>query len=287
MGIRNLDAVGLGQDRGGVHAAIGRAAERTGVDFGYLLAQAKSESGLNPNARSGSSTATGLYQFIDQSWLGIVKLHGAKHGMGWAANAITRSPGGRWNVAPEARQAVFALREQAGPAAMMAAEYAATNQAQLSDELGRQPTSTDLYFAHFLGVDGAARFLKAADASPDASAAALFPREARANRSIFYTRSGEARSMDAVYQLMGRKLGDDAGTIGPPAIDAASPQLAYANEIFNAETAETVEAPELNHLLGGLASFDPLRPNPTQAKLAYLMLASDDAVTGGNGDLQA
>ena len=63
-----------------VRAAIGQAAQRTGVNFSYLLAQAKSESGLNPSAKAGNSTATGLYQFLDQSWLGVVKQHGAEHG---------------------------------------------------------------------------------------------------------------------------------------------------------------------------------------------------------------
>ena len=46
-----------------VQGAIARAATRTGVDFDYLLAQARLESGLDPSAKAQTSSATGLYQF--------------------------------------------------------------------------------------------------------------------------------------------------------------------------------------------------------------------------------
>ena len=105
-----------------VRAAIGRAAQRTGVDFSYLVAQAQSESGLDPNAHAQSSSASGLYQFLDQSWLAIVKRHGSEHGMAWAAAAIQARPGGGFRIsAPAMKQAVMGQREQAGPAALMAA----------------------------------------------------------------------------------------------------------------------------------------------------------------------
>ena len=80
-----------------IQSAIALASSRTGVDFGYLLGQAKLESGLNANARAGTSSASGLYQFVEQSWLAVLKKHGAEHGMGWAADAIGQS-GGRYYV---------------------------------------------------------------------------------------------------------------------------------------------------------------------------------------------
>jgi hypothetical protein len=253
-----------------VRAAIGRAAERTGVDFTYLLNQAKTESGLDPDARAANSSASGLYQFIDQSWLSVVKQHGAKHGLGWAADAI-KQRGGRFTVDPSMRQAVFGLRDQAEPAALMAAEHASDNADGLARALGRQPSSTDLYFAHFLGLDGAKRFLRAAGSDPDAPAASAFPREARANRSIFYTRSGEARSLGQVYALMGRKIGGDAGGT-PAAMPTDNVQLAYASEVF----AEPKQ-PDMNEMLATLGHgtrADMLRPSPAQARLAYLMLST-------------
>src|SRR6478752_1326508 len=197
-----------------VRAAIGQAAQRTGVDFSYLVAQAQSESGLDPNAHAASSSASGLYQFLDQSWMAVVKHHGAEHGMAWAADAIQARPGGGFRISdPAMKQAVMGLREQAGPAALMAASYASDNAAGLGQALGRTANATDLYFAHFLGLDGAKRFLRAAGGNPDATAASLFPREARANRGIFYDGDGSARSLGEVYALMGRKL-ENAGASG-------------------------------------------------------------------------
>jgi hypothetical protein len=249
--------------------AIGRAAARTGVDFDYLYNQAKTESGLNPNARARTSSASGLYQFIDQSWLGVLKQHGAKHGLGWAADAIQHR-GGRWTVAEGMRDAVFGLRDQPDASALMAAESASDNADMLGRALGRTPSAADLYFAHFLGPDGAARFLRAADANSEASAASLFPREARANRSIFYDRSGGARSLGQVYQLMAKKIGGDGSTPAPapPAQDDAT-QLAYAAEVFR-DPEETPTAERLARY----NRFDPLRPDPKHAMAAYLMLAS-------------
>ena len=262
-------------DRSGVRAAIARAADRTGVDFDYLLNQAKTESGLDPDARASTSSASGLYQFIDQSWLGVVKQHGAKHGMAWAADAI-RQRGGRFTVDPAMRQAVFDLRDRAEPAALMAGEFANDNAEGLSRALGRQPSATDLYFAHFMGLDGASRFLRAAGTNPEASAANAFPREARANRSIFYTRSGEARSMGEVYALMARKIGGgDAGAVQmarAPATDNA--QLAYADEVFKEPSEAQTDMTQMLASLGRGNRTDMLRPSPAQARLAYLMLST-------------
>jgi len=262
-------------DVGDVRGAISRAAQRTGVDFGYLFNQAKSESGLNPNAQAQGSSAGGLFQFIDQSWLGVVKTYGSKHGLGWAADAIQRRPDGRWSVDGSMREAVFALRNQPEASAMMAAEFASDNADGLQASLGRTPTGTDLYFAHFLGLEGATKFLKAADSNPDATAAALFPREARSNPGIFYQASGSARSLGEVYALMGRKIGVD----GSGAINAGTPlspdrmRLAYAREVFEGDGKAS---PSTSDMLAMLAAprVNLLKPTPENAMLAYMMVAT-------------
>lgn len=271
MNAPRLTAAALGE-REGVRAAIGRAAARTGVDFSYLLNQAKAESGLDAQARSPNSSASGLFQFIDQSWLGVVKQHGAKHGLGWAADAIRRS-GGRWTVDPSMRDAVFGLRDQAEPAALMAAEFASDNADRLGATLGRAANATDLYFAHFLGLEGATRFLRAAGADPDAPAAASFPREARANRSIFYTRTGEARSLGEVYALMGRKMGGDAGS-APAVKPREEVRLAYATEALTEPGEQSADVSQMLATLNHGSRADVLRPSPAQARLAYLLLSS-------------
>ena len=274
----------VGQAAEGVRQAIGQAAQRTGVDFSYLLAQAKSESGLDPTAKAANSSASGLFQFLDQSWLGVVKRHGTEHGLGWAADAIAARPGGGFTVDPSLRQAVMGLREQAGPAALMAAAYASDNAASLSQSLGRGVGATDLYVAHFLGVGGATRFLRAAGASPDASAASLFPREAAANRSIFYAGDGGARSLGEVYQLMGRKLaaaGASGGAVAPvPGTLVATPPgpgtAALQMASLDTPAANAGEDSDIASMMAALGQgrVDMLRPTPAQAKLAYLMLSA-------------
>ncbi|MEX0341097.1 MAG: transglycosylase SLT domain-containing protein [Erythrobacter sp.] len=185
-----------------VRGAIARAAQRTGVDFDYLLAQAKLESGLNPSAKARTSSATGLYQFIDSTWLRTLDRHGAKHGMDWADAAI--SPNGR--VADAAtRNHILSLRYDADASSLMAAELTRDNAQGLRTTLGREPEPAELYLAHFLGLGGAQKFLGVLASNPDQSAVALMPQAARANRSIFYA-GGSPRSVSEVMSLMRDKV---------------------------------------------------------------------------------
>jgi len=269
------------QREAGVRSAISRAAQRVGVDFDYLFKQAKSESGLNPNAQAQSSSAGGLFQFIDQSWLGAVKMYGAKHGLDWAANAISRRGDGSWKVDGAVRDQVMALKNDPEASSLMAAEFASDNADGLKASLGRQPKSADLYFAHFLGLEGATRFLKATDARPDASAASLFPREARANRSIFYDNGGNARSLSQVYALMAKKIEDNGTPLqntpgtGTNGLGADNLRLAYAKEVFEGDGTATPDTSEMLAMMGAHQRLNLLKPNPGNAMLAYLMLASD------------
>jgi hypothetical protein len=199
---------------GTVRSAIAKASQATGIDFDYLLGQAQLESGLNPTARAGTSSATGLYQFIDQSWLGVVKQHGSEYGLGWASDAITRS-GNRWVVNdPSMKSAILGLRNNPSVSASMAAEFASDNKASLEGSLGRGATGTDLYMAHFLGLGGARSFLRTMQVNPGVSGAAMFPAAARANRSIFYDAGGNARSLSDIYQRFAAKLDKGAAKVG-------------------------------------------------------------------------
>ncbi len=194
-----------GRDR--VTAAIRLASANTGVQFGYLLNQARLESGLNPDARARTSSATGLFQFIDQTWLGMVRQHGAEHGLGWAAAQIRQRPNGRYYVADaETRRQILDLRRQPEASSAMAAEYAADNGRYLEHRLGRPMQPVDLYLAHFLGAGGAARFLRAHDSNPDAPAAPMLAQAARANRPIFYNRDGSMRSFAEIRARFAEKI---------------------------------------------------------------------------------
>src|SRR5439155_25055223 len=87
-----------------IATSIKQAASTTGASFEYLLTTAKMESNFNPKAAATTSSARGLYQFIDQTWLGTVKEAGAHLGYGKYADAITKNPSGSYTVSdPDAR----------------------------------------------------------------------------------------------------------------------------------------------------------------------------------------
>lgn len=131
---------------------IRAAAEVTGVPFDYLLAQANTESRMDPNAASQRSSAMGLYQFTAGTWLEMVKKHGADHGLGNYADAITKGRDGKWNVADkELKAEILNLRKDPRISSLMAGEYASDNGKVLEAKLGRKASTHDLYLAHFLG----------------------------------------------------------------------------------------------------------------------------------------
>lgn len=185
--------------RGAVETAIQRASAVTGVDFGFLLGTARRESGLNPSARASTSSAAGLFQFVEQTWLATLKTHGAKYGYARYAALIDRGADGRYRVADaEARKTVMDLRFDPRAASLMVGELTADNAAYLRGSVGRDPTGGELYAAHFLGPQGSARLIRAVESNPNGSAVALFPDAARANRSIFY-KDGRPATVAELY----------------------------------------------------------------------------------------
>jgi hypothetical protein len=202
-----------------VESAIQRASSATGVDFTFLMGTAKRESGYNPAARARTSSASGLFQFIDQTWLSTLKKHGAKYGYARYADLIQQGSDGRYRVAgDEARKAVLGLKLDPHAASLMAGELASDHASYLRGRVGRSPTSGELYAAHFLGPKGSARLIEAVNASPGASAAAMFPDAAAANRSIFY-REGRAATVGEVYANL-TKTGGTEPVAMPPAPSA-------------------------------------------------------------------
>ena len=194
---------GVDQSRVQIAGAIKQAASSTGTSFEYMLTTAKMESDFNPKAGASTSSAHGLYQFIDQTWLGTVKEAGAQFGYGQYADAITKNRSGSYSVGdPAARTAIMKLRDDPVAASSMAAVLTQSNSFKLTGKIGRRPTDGELYMAHFMGVGGAAKLISNAEDNPNASAARLFPNAAAANRSIFFDRSGGARSVSQVYSVL-------------------------------------------------------------------------------------
>lgn len=192
--------------QGGVANAIQQASAKTGVDFGYLMKQAEVESSLNPNAKAKTSSATGLYQFVEQTWLRMVKTHGDEYGMDRFADAIKQRGDGSFTVANRGlKNQILNLRRDPKASSLMAAELAQENHQHLKQKVGGDVSGTDLYLAHFLGAQGASNFLNAMKKNPWAPAASFFPEAARANRSVFYE-NGKPLALQAVYSRFDAKF---------------------------------------------------------------------------------
>ena len=201
--------------------AIRQAARMTGADFKYLLATAQVESNLNPNAQAPASSAKGLFQFIEQTWLSTLKDQGTALGYAPYANAISRQASGQYSVTdPRMYDRIMDLRADPAANALMAGAYTRANAGKLSERFGRTPSEGELYIAHFLGPNGAMRLIDLAESRPYTPAAALFPGPARANPSIFFDASGNARGAASVYKML---LGRYGAARAAPTNNATAP----------------------------------------------------------------
>ena len=182
--------------------ALSLASSSTGADFHYLLNTARTESSFQAEAKAPTSSAQGLFQFIEETWIRTIKDEGPRLGLGKFASWITKTAAGRYQVdTPEHRTALLKLRNNPKVSAMMAAAYAKQNEDFVRSAIGRSPTSDELYIAHFLGPADAVRLINYRDTGPSLSAPDLFPAAAKANRAIFYGVTGP-RSVGQVYDVL-------------------------------------------------------------------------------------
>jgi len=258
-------------DPNAVVAALKSAAAATGSDFSYLLGTAMRESSLKPNAQSNTSSAGGLFQFVDQTWLGLVKTHGAKYGLGSLAQVISVAPDGRYHADNDAdRGMILSLKKDPRISALMAGEYARSAQGAMEADLGRQVCNGELYAAHFLGADGACKLIRASQASPAASAAQLFPAAANANHDVFFRADGSAKSVREVYDWTMRQPGGGER----PAAATATGATAVAAKAVDSNI-ETLLASVINWQPGSFFQGDKASPSLGSGLLALLSGSRD------------
>ena len=168
-----------------IATAVIAAAEKTGVDPVFVMALADKESSFEPRSKARTSSAEGLFQFLDGTWFHVLKTHGEKHGFGDAAAAI-QSVDGRLKVDdPDQKAWILGLRQDPFLSALMACEMVKESRERLMQQTGRAPTEGELYLAHFLGTNGAGRLMKLVAANPSEKATKAFPSAAGANKAIF------------------------------------------------------------------------------------------------------
>jgi hypothetical protein len=183
--------------------AVRQASAATGVDAVYMMALADKESSLIPDISARTSSAEGLFQFIEQTWLEVVGTFGATHGLDAEAEAVSvdKATGRRSVADAKERERILNLRRDPLIAGIMAGEMMKRDRIRIETALERVLTWHELYMAHFLGAGGAIRLLKLADTSPKKAASKEFPAAARANRTLFFAGKGRgsALSVEQVY----------------------------------------------------------------------------------------
>jgi len=181
---------------------LNSAGQKSDVDFDYLVQTAMRESSLNPDAKAKTSSATGLFQFIEATWFEVIKSEGHRLGYGHYADAIKQNSNSRYEVSDKKlRSEILELRKDPQISADMAAAFTRNNGQYLKDRFGRMPSAGELYIAHFLGARGAEKMFEAGLKDPNQIAANLFPSAAKANKSIFYA-NGEALTIRDVYKSL-------------------------------------------------------------------------------------
>lgn len=166
---------------------IVKAAQAVQTDPVLLMAVADKESSFITAVQAKTSSATGLYQFIERTWLGVVRDFGAKYGLAQEASLVTNDANDKPVILDQAERArVLDMRRDPYLSALMAGEMLKRDAARISQRIGRELTLGEVYLAHFLGPDDAGDFLDKVVNKPAAAAAVLLPGPARANRSIFF-----------------------------------------------------------------------------------------------------
>ncbi|WP_027172072.1 transglycosylase SLT domain-containing protein [Methylobacterium sp. 10] len=166
---------------------IVRAAQAVQTDPVLLMAVADKESSFITEVQAKTSSATGLFQFIERTWLGVVRDFGPKYGLTQEAALVVSGDNGKPSVADAAeRTRILELRRDPYLAALMAGEMLKRDAARISLRIGRELTLGEVYLAHFLGPDDAEEFLASVVDKPKSAAAQMLPGPARANRTIFF-----------------------------------------------------------------------------------------------------
>ena len=232
-----------------IAGAIHSAAAATGVDFSFLFQQAKVESGLNAQAKAGTSSASGLFQFTRDTWLKVVEQHGDSMGL---SNEAASLRGGAASASD--RQRILDMRNNPEVSARMAAHYAIDNAKALQAQGHPVSGPTDLYLAHFLGSGGASKFLQGMKQNPNAPAAAILPSAAGANKAIFY-KDGVPATFADIYQRFAKRFEGSA-----PASKNATQIAALAL----AETATPERVTTVNALVSRLKVSETLSGKQTK-----------------------
>ena len=148
----------------------------------YLKKVKAAESGGNPKAKNPYGSATGIYQFTEDTWNYISK----KYKLG------------------------YSLEDRLDPKKQEVAVYYFTkeNEAVLRPVIGRELDDTDKYLAHFLGAGGASKFFKTMRQNPNAPISSVMSeRGIQDNKPVVFNKDGSIKTVKDIYNWAQEKMG--------------------------------------------------------------------------------
>lgn len=249
---------------GAISAASGMTQGRVSVS--YLTRMTGRESNYDPNAKNPSSSATGLTQFTEGTWLEMVRNYPEQMG-------LERGASQRQLATPEGRAELLKLRTDATMSIKAGALYADQNAKVFQQTFGSAPTDTDLYLMHFLGGGGGPAFLRQLRAD---STSPIFPTgnftsdQIAANKSVFYKANGEPRTFGEVYRNISSSF------------TGSQSAAQHSLSTFIAGRADAKEAELKRNMMGVAVREGIATPNQLQSPSDWTRLGVDAARAAQN-----
>ncbi len=199
------------------------ASETTGTSFERLARTAARESDVRPDLASSTSSAKGLFQFVDQTWFELIKKEGPSVGLERLADQISSDGKGGYTIAdPKEKAKILALKTDPLVSSIMAGRFTEANAKSLTESLGRAPSDGEVYAAHVLGASGAAKLVRMAETEPTTTASLAFPKAAAANPALFYGKDGKPRTAAELLGSLTRTGADASSRIAEAHAAAAT-----------------------------------------------------------------
>ncbi|ESQ87953.1 hypothetical protein ABAC460_17325 [Asticcacaulis sp. AC460] len=199
---RDLSVSTFTRQPNGLAALVAREGFIAGLDPRYLVRLANRESHFDPFAESPTSTAAGLFQFTDNTWLCSMREFGPGLGVVGSDQISQNRRGVCETLAPGERSRLLSLRSDPLVSSRIAAAFSLRNYRVLVSALGRAPTVSELYTLHFFGEIDGLRFLRAMAESPDAMAYPFSPAGAKANSRLFFGKHGQPKKVFEVFESL-------------------------------------------------------------------------------------
>lgn len=207
------------------------------------------ESANRCNARNPLSTAVGLGQFIESTWMTTVRVHRPDL------------------MAGRSRQQVLDMRLDCGLSRAMTTAFTRDNAAVLRRS-GASVTPGNLYLAHFLGVGGA---VKAVKGSPSSSIADVFGGgHVRANPFE------RGKSIGFLVSWAAKKMGSKAATAPAPKVDSSPSGKTLDDSTTSVGTKDKNAKPDPSAVATGASqdvAMQKFDGNPKFTKLKNAVLA--------------